>query len=76
MDSKNLRFIILPHGIEQPSADPTAVILCVNEEICNVLRFSHTENSDQLAAVKGSIEAQSAGALPVVQTGVETLFIL
>ena len=68
---KLLPLVVLPHGLEQGTADPPAVIRRPDEKAADVLRLAHTQRTHQFIAVKCAIKPQRPDALRVMQTGAE-----
>lgn len=58
IDCKALYRIVLAHGFKQTPADTPAVICGIHEEIRDVLRRTHAQNTHQPGFIKGAVEAQ------------------
>lgn len=68
MDGEHLAGIVAAHCLEQPPADPPAVIGRIHEKTANMLGRPHAECAHKLVPIKSSIKGQLANSLLIFKT--------
>ena len=73
VDGKTTKLIVRLHPLEKPSAVTLSLMLCGNEKQAQMPVFPHSQNADELPAVKRAVPRKRAHALRVVEITAEDL---